>query len=283
MKILLLIIAIFLSSCQNSFKSNSSNEANLSDPAKKVVAEYSLGEVTYKNVNIELEKLILQNPKLKGLTFEKLSSDQKEAIIKEVVLNEIAYREAKKRNLNKDADYQEALKVFETELLKQKLILALTKEASSEKNVKKNYNKLFADLKNKKDLRISYIIVKTKAEADVIYDIVFKNPNYFASQARKKSLDKVVAKKGGDLGFVNEDLLPSEINSQAKLLKKGEVSKPIQLSDKWAIIRLEDSRSPEILPYDKAKNPLAQSLAKRAIEDFFKKNLEKAKISILIR
>ena len=273
----LIIISLTLSACQTSFNSKVANKEELvaNDPTKKVISTYLGGEVTLKDVNIELEKLIVQN--------DKLSSDQKEAIIKEVVLKEMSYKEAKKRSLNKDKDYQEALKVFETELLKQRLFIALAKEASDEKNVKKNYDELVIKLKDKKDLRISYIIVKTQNEAEAIYQSLLKSPNSFASQAKRKSLDKEVAKKGGDLGFVMEDSLPAEVTKQAKLLTKGQISKPLQVTDKWAVIKLEDSRPAEIAPYEKAKDALAQSLAKKAIEDFLTQSLEKAKISVLVK
>lgn len=285
LKTSLIIIALTLSACQTSLNSkvSSKEESVANDPSKIIVSTYSGGEVTLKDVNIELEKLIVQNAKLKGLTFDRLSSDQKEAIIKEVVLKEIAYKEAKKRSLNKDKDYQEALKVFETELLKQRLFIALAKEASDEKNVRKNYDELVSKLKDKKDLRISYIIVKTQNEAEAIYQSLLKYPNSFASQAKRKSLDKEVAKKGGDLGFVMEDSLPAEVAAQAKLLNKGQIDKPIQVTDKWAVIKLEDLRPAEITPYEKSKDALAQNLAKKAIEDFVSQSLKKAKISILVK
>jgi peptidyl-prolyl cis-trans isomerase C len=281
----LIIISLALSACQNSLNSKVSGkeESVSNDPAKKIISTYSGGEVTLKDVNIELEKLIVQNAKLKGLTFDRLSSDQKEAIIKEVVLKEIAYKEAKKRSLNKDKDYQEALKVFETELLKQRLFVDLAKQASEEKNVKKNYDELVVKLKEKKDLRISYIILKTQNEAEAIYQTLLKYPNSFASQAKRKSLDKEVAKKGGDLGFVMEDSLPTEVSKQAKSLNKGQIGKPIQVTDKWAVIKLEDERPAEIIAYEKAKDALAQSLAKKAIEDFVSQSFEKAKINILVK
>jgi parvulin-like peptidyl-prolyl isomerase len=168
-------------------------------------------------------------------------------------------------------------------LLKQKLFVTLAKEASDENNVRKNYDELVAKLKDKKDLRISYILVKTKIEAEAIYQTVLKYPNSFATQAKKKSLDKEVAKKGGDLGFVMEDSLPAEVVAQAKSLTKGEIGKPIQVTDKWAVIKLEDSRPAEISPYKKVKDALAQNLAKKAIEDFVLKSLEKAKMSILVK
>jgi parvulin-like peptidyl-prolyl isomerase len=280
-----LSLILALSSCQNSFNSKvSSKEGSANDPAKTIVSTYSSGKVTLKDVNFELEKLIAKNEKLKGLTFDKLNQEQKEAVIKEVIIKEVAHKEAKKRKLDKDRDYQDALKNFESELLKQKLVFALAKEAADEKNVKKNYDELAAKLKDKKDIKISYIAVKTAQEAEVLVQVLVKHPNSFASQAKKKSLDREVAKKGGDLGFVMEDSLPSEIVKQAKTMSKGQVSKPIQLSNgKWAIIKLEDERPAEIAPYEKVKDALAQNLAKKAIEDFVSQSLEKAQISILVK
>ncbi len=277
-----LSLILLLASCQNSI---GSKEENLSanDPSKIIVSNYNGGHVTLKDANNELDKLIAKNEKLKGLTFDKLSPDQKEAIIKEVVLNELAYKEAKKRNLNKDKDYQEALKLFETELLKQKLFITLAKEAKDEKNLKKNYDELSEKLKGKKDLRISYIAVKTQSEAEAIYQTLLKSPNSFAAQAKRKSLDKEIAKKGGDLGFIIEDALPAEVVKQAKTVGKGQIAKPILTSGKWVIVKLEDERPAEITSFEKSKDALAQNLAKKAIEDFVSKSFEKAQISILVK
>ena len=281
-----LSLILILSSCQNSFNSRiSSKEDSVSnDPAKTIVSTYYGGQVTLKDVNLELEKLIAKNDKLKGLTFDKLSQEQKEAVIKEVIIKEMAHKEAKKRKLDKDSDYQDALKNFESEMLKQKLVFALAKEAADEKNVKKNYDDLAAKLKDKKDIRISYIAVKTAQEAEVLVQVLAKHPNSFASQAKKKSLDREVAKKGGDLGFVMEDSLPSEIVKQSKTMSKGQISKPIQLSNgNWAIIKLEDERPAQIAPYEKVKDALAQNLAKKAIEEFVSQSFEKAKMNILVK
>lgn len=275
-------IILLLASCQNSL---SSKEENLStnDPSKVIVSNYNGGQVTLKDAANELDKLIAKNEKLKGLTFDKLSSDQKEAIVKEVVLKDMAYKEAKKRNLNKDKDYQEALKLFETELLKQKLFIALANEAKEEKNVKKNYDELSEKLKGKKDLRISYIAVKTESEAEALYQSLLRSPSSFAAQAKRKSLDKEIAKKGGDLGFIIEDALPAEVVKQARTVNKGQIAKPIQTSGKWVIVKFEDERLAEIVPFEKSKDALAQNLAKKAIEDFISQSFEKAKISILVK
>lgn len=272
-------LILFLSSCQSVVGSKISSD----DSSKTIISTYSGGQVSLKDANNELDKLIAKNEKLKGLTFDKLSPEQKEAVIKEVVLNHVAYKEAKKRSLNKDKDYQEALKLFETELLKQKLFIVLAKEASDEKNVKKNYDELAEKLKGKKDLRISYIAVKTENEAQGIYQFLLKSPNSFAAQAKRKSLDREIAKKGGDLGFIIEDALPAEVVKQARSVAKGQVAKPIQTSGKWVIVKLEDERAAEITSFEKSKDALAQNLAKKAIEDFVSQSFEKAKINILVK
>ncbi len=279
-----LTLILALSSCQNISSKTANNAASATDDqSTTIVSTYSGGEVTLKDANYELSRLVSKNDKLKGLTFDKLSPEQKEAVIKEVVLKEMAYKEAKKRNLNKDKDYQEALKSFESELLKQKLLFTLAKEAIEEKNVKKNYDELVTKLKDKKDLRISYIALKTQNEAEAVYQTVVKSPNFFASIAKKRSVDKEVAKKGGDLGFIVEDVLPADVLKQAKTLQKGQISKPFFTNSKWVVIKLDDERLAQVLPYEKAKEALAQNLAKKAMEDFASQSFEKAKISILVK
>jgi len=281
----ILSLALILCSCQSlNISKSSNNEADLaSDPSKVIVSTYSGGQVTLQEATAELNKLIAKNEKLKGLTFDSLDSDQKEIVIKEVVLNDISGKEAKKRNLQKDKDYREALQLFETELLKQKLFIALANEAKEENNLKKNYDELAEKLKSKKDLRISYILIKTKSEAETIYQSLLKSPSSFSTQAKKKSLDKEIGKKGGDLGFVMEDILPAEVVKQARTVSKGQIAKPILSSGKWVIVKLEDERPAEITPFDKAKEALAGNLAKKAIEDFISQNLEKAQINILVK
>lgn len=278
----IIILSLSISSCQSIASKSVSNTAT-DDQSSTIVSTYEGGQVTLKDANYELSRLVAKNDKLKGLTFDKLSQEQKEAVIKEVVLKEMAYKEAKKRSLNKDKDYQEALRSFESELLKQKLLFTLAKEAIEEKNVKKNYDELVAKLKDKKDLRISYIALKTQSEAEGVYQTVVKSPSSFASIARKRSVDKEVAKKGGDLGFIVEDVLPVDVLKQAKTLQKGQISKPFFTNSKWVVIKLDDERPAEILPYEKAKDALAQNLAKKAMEDFASQSFEKAKISILVK
>lgn len=102
------------------------------------------------------------------------------------------------------------------------------------------------------------------------------------AQAKKKSLDKEIAKKGGALGFVMEDSLSPELVKEIKSMKKDQISKPIASGDKWILVKFEGERLAEVLPFDKVKDSLAKQLAKKAIEDFVSQSLEKAKINMVV-
>ena len=262
------------------FYTKSSDQKSVGE---NIVANYKGGYVTANQAQIELNKLAVQNPDLKGIAFESLNNDQKEIIIKEIVLKEIAYKEAKRERLNKEKDYKQALKLFETELLKQKLFVKITEDAKKEENLKKNYDELVKNLKDKQDIRISYIALKTEKEANSLHKILTKYPNSFAKQAKLKSIDKETAKNGGDLDFIIEDALPKEIVYNAKQLEKGEISKAFKLADKWVIIKLEDLRPAKIAKFEDAKQALATSLSQKALQDFISESIQDANISIVVK
>jgi peptidyl-prolyl cis-trans isomerase C len=276
------LILISLASYKLFSNSDDKNFAQ-NDPYKIIVSTYTGGKITLREAQLELDKIILKNEKLRGLTFNNLTSDQKETIIKEIVLKKISYKEAKKRKLDKEKNYKEALGIFETELLKQQLYADISGQASKPENLKKNYAKLAKDLENKKDIKLRYIALKTKKEANSVHKILVKSPNSFIKQARTKSIDKEIAKKGGDLGFVLEDVLPIEITKVAKELKKGQISKPISLGDKWVIIKLEDQRQAQIAKFEDVKESLARNLSVKALQDFTSKSIKEANISILVK
>lgn len=272
-----IILALAISSCSTPLKSDKEG----SNP-KTVISTYKGGKITFGEASTELNKLIVKNEKLRGITFTDLTKEQKELIIKEVVLKEISLKEAKKNKLHKDDDYKAAVKIFKEELLKQKFYAHLKSEASLDEKVQAHYDKLVKELTGKKDIRIRYILLDSEKVAIKLTKKLSKSPQFFNYQAKKKSLDKETAKKGGDLGFVLESQLPSQIATAAKTLKKGQVySSPISLDEKWVVLKLEDIRDTEISKYDDIKAALGNSLAQQAIKDFASKSLEKAKVNIV--
>jgi len=273
-----LIIHLSILSCR-SLDASLQNSQNSQDD-QKIIATYLGGVVKIIDVKIEMEKIIAKNNKLKNLKFESLNSELQKVIIQEVVINKLASKKAKQNGLDKHPDYQMAINLFENELLKQKLFIEIANKVKSEENIKKNYQELVKKMQNKKDYRLSYIALKTQNQADEIYETLNKNSKKFAELAKKESLDLESGKKGGDLGFVIEDALPSEIINAIKKLKKGQITKPILSSNRFVIAKFVDERKAEILSYSKAKEVLTNNLVKKALEDFSKEILNEADIKI---
>ncbi len=273
-----LIIYLSIFSCR-SLDTSLQNSQNLKDD-QKIIATYLGGVVKIIDVKIEMEKIISKNNKLKNLKFESLNSELQKVIIQEVVINKLASKKARQNGLDKHPDYQMAINLFENELLKQKLFIEIANKVKSEENIKKNYQELVKKLQNKKDYRLSYIALKTQNQADEVYENLNKNPKKFSELAKKESLDLESGKKGGDLGFVIEDALPSEIINAIKKLKKGQITKPILSSNRFIIAKLVDERKAEILSFSKAKEILTSNLVKKALEDFNREILNEADIKI---
>lgn len=247
---------------------------------KTIVATYNKGKITLAEAQQELDKISSKSEKLKDLQFSNLKKEQQELVIKEIILQKIIYQEAKKQGFKNEKSYTQAVKNFKQEFLKQKLYNHLVSTAKAEKNVQKNYNELLEKSQNKLDFKISYIAIGNEKQAQEIYQKLLKNPSNFAKIAKQSSIDTDTAKKGGNLGFVFEDNLPASLVENLKQLKKNQITKPIEVADSWFIVQLQQSRKAEILPFEKAKEQLAENLAKLAVEDFIEKSLEQAKINI---
>ena len=84
----------------------------------------------------------------------------------------------------------------------------------------------------------SHILVKTEAEANVVYYDVTHGKN-FEEVAKATSLCPS-KKKGGNLGWFGRNQMVKEFEKAAFSLKKGEISKPIKTQFGYHIIKIDD-------------------------------------------
>lgn len=275
-----IILLSLLSSCQ-SYTPYNKADFDKNKEEQISVAKYKNGTATLADANIELDKIIAQNSNLVGVKFNNLPKSQKELIAKEAIIHKIFVKEAIKRNLDDD-EVKKVVKLFRETLLKEKLIEELVKEVNEEEYIKNKYDTLVAELKDKKDVRIRYIALKEEKEANKLYKKLRKSPKNFSYYAKKRSIDKATAKKGGDLGFVLRDQLPVAIANRTKEMKKYEISKPIQSGGNWIIVKFVAERPAQISKYEDIRDSLAAQIAKQEIQKFTKESFEKAEIKFLV-
>ncbi|MDR6555122.1 peptidylprolyl isomerase [Paenibacillus qinlingensis] len=96
------------------------------------------------------------------------------------------------------------------------------------------------------EYNIGQIIVSTKEQATKVIAELAKGVS-FVTLARDRSIDDATHNTGGDLGWIEGDdpFVEGSILEAAKLMKVGEVSKPIPVSQGFAVILLKNKRDQE--------------------------------------
>lgn len=248
---------------------------------KDAIATYSSGSVTQKDLLNQLNILKSQNNKLKDISVKSLSDKQKKFLVNEIILRKISSGRSKNFNLHKTDDYKSAMTNFSDNLLQKKLYIKLAQEATNEEFIKENYQKLKSKLSDKKDYKIAVIIVNTEKEAKGLRYRLKKNKKLFNYFASKKSIDKALAKNKGVVDYSNETTISPTIISNIKNFKTGQISKPINLGKKWALIKFIDKRDAAIKSFKESKSQLSQSMATQAIKTFTDNALKEAKITMI--
>ncbi|NLV16540.1 MAG: hypothetical protein GXY50_04945 [Syntrophomonadaceae bacterium] len=161
---------------------------------------------------------------------------------------------------------------FEEEMHNQVLIDELYEKVMSGvevtvEEVKKFYEDYPEYFGNPYELRVSHILLDTKAEAeDVIKRL--KDGEDFAELAKELSTEQNAQESGGDLGFINEQTnFVNEFKTAALKLKPGEMTEePVQSEFGFHVIKAFEERAAKIEAFEQVKDQ-AQSLTLRAKEE----------------
>ncbi len=248
-----------------------------------IVANYSDGKITKSQIIKELDALKAQDKKLADVSFENLSTAQKESLIKRIILKESAIKQAKKDNLDEEDIYVEAFKEFESLILQKQLYLKLAKDATTDEKLQAKYNELVKEAEDKQDFKLGFILLENEKQANNIHGRLMNNPNAFTYYAKNKSVDEVTKKNDGIIDYSIESSFPENVVKITKDLKKGEISKPFAIADKWGIIQLVDKRKAKVKAFGDTKDALSQQMALKAIADFNDNAIKEAKINLVLQ
>lgn len=119
------------------------------------------------------------------------------------------------------------------------------------------------------EYKVSHILMKTnpmESKTDVknkFYEIknqIIKNNENFSDYAKKYSLDKVSAIKGGSLGWIEKNMVVPQFATVMSNINIGEISQPFKTQYGWHIVFLEDKRIKNTM--DKIKRNKAITILK---------------------
>jgi peptidylprolyl isomerase len=108
---------------------------------------------------------------------------------------------------------------------------------------------------------------KAAKQADDLYRQATRKKADFAEIARQFSQHKPSAEKGGDMGWLSDKELVPAVREALGGLGKGEIGKPVVGNQGYHILRLDERKASELLPLDKVRPSLIQSLRLRKAQE----------------
>ncbi|MDL1970315.1 MAG: peptidylprolyl isomerase [Candidatus Desulfofervidaceae bacterium] len=199
----------------------------------------------------------------------------KKSVLDQMINDSLLAQEAlKKGYFRKDKNLQNTLKKFQryflATLFKQKIIAPQVK--IEEKELKEYYQRHKEEFRAPTKYKLSLIKVSTKKEAEEIREELIAGAD-FSLLARKKSKGSS-AKKGGLLGWISEDKMPSQVKEAVSKLKPGDISPVIKDNGKYIVLKLEEKKLGEQLPYEKVKMDIEKKLWYRKFNKMLSKYLK---------
>lgn len=215
------------------------------------------------------------------IEIEEIPEEILRAVVLESAINKKIDAEAKRLKYHKNKDIKAEVERYKNNLVREKYLNDNIYMNISEEDVKKEYKNLINTLIGQEERRIKHILLNTEEEAERVRRTVMRSGN-FEKVAREKSIDKASGAEGGDLGYALRDDLVPEFANVAFILKQNEISKPVKTSYGWHIIKVEDIRTAQFLPYEDAKGAIRAKLQQDAIQKYLSEEVKEADIDYKI-
>jgi len=163
----------------------------------------------------------------------------------------------------------------------------LERAAVNKEDVRAYYNEHQNDFGTPEERRAAHILISVsptapqaeqdaaKAKAEQLLQQARQNPAGFADLARKNSQDPGSAANGGDLGFFGRGMMVKPFEDATFSLKEGEISGLVKSDFGYHIIKLVAVKPSRILPFDEAREGIANKLRQQKAADMFAEMAEK--------
>ena len=273
--VLAAVIVISLAACSQKPADNAAKPKDSASKADTTV----LAEVNGKKITAEDFKM--EAASLGAGQIQSLSDDaNKQKLIDKMVEKQLVVQKAVSAGLDKDPDVVKSLEYVKGKLLFGLYIKnnILDKSKVTDADVKDYFTKHKDDLGS---VRISHILVRTKAEAEAVLAKLKAGEDY-KKLAKSNSLDPKTKDNGGDIGYVNwTDISSPDFRDTVFKLKTGE-SGAVQSQAGYHVIRVTDKKPAADAEFEKIKERIKASVELTKREELYnsitKELKDKAKV-----
>jgi peptidyl-prolyl cis-trans isomerase C len=240
----------------------------------KVLAKVNNEVITEKDFDSFLRAQNIQIPQTADET--KIRKDLLDEMIKMSLLSQYAVDQ----KVDQENDVYFQLRRYRENILARAMLRKHLKENPiSDEEVEKRFKEL-SEKADKNEYRARHILARSEEDARALLDQLKKGAS-FAALAKQKSIDVRSGQQGGDLGWVNQDVIIPDVFNALVALKKGEVTRePVKSNFGWHIIKREDSRPRKMPTFDQAKGDTRQLIQGERIETLVKTLRDKGSVKV---
>jgi peptidyl-prolyl cis-trans isomerase C len=198
-------------------------------------------------------------------------------LLNQLISNKLLLAEGKRQNLAAAPEVQKRVDSFRDRAIQQVLLENVVHKSVTDDALQSLYKKYLADNPPKEEVSARHILVDNEADAKGII-VQLRGGADFAALAKLKSKDPA-AQSGGDLGFFGKDEMVKEFADAAFAMKTGEISAaPVKTQFGWHVIKVEDRRAANPVPFDEARQDLFNQLSQQTVSQYIETLRTNAKI-----
>jgi len=198
------------------------------------------------------------------------SPELRNAVREELNTRELLVREAKKANLDKNAEVKQQMDLASQTILVRAYVSDwIKKNPIPDAELKKEYDTIKAQMGDK-EYKVKHILVEKEDEAkDVIAQL--QKGAKFDELAKARSKDPGSKDRGGDLDWNAPAGFVKPFGDAMIATPKGKFTpQPVQTQFGYHVILVEDVRDAKVPPYEEVKPQLQQRLQAAYLDKYFK-------------
>ena len=223
-----------------------------------VLAGEIIGKIGEVEVTTTEVKSLLDSIRASGETTAPLNSEALDQFVRALLIQRLVLQQAATAKHDQKPEVIEQLRRTQEAALAESYLREQSQpvaEYPSQEEIATAYDENKASFKLPKSWLLSQIYIadtknggttETKKRLDLILKQLDAPGADFESIARVSSDDRTSAAQGGELGWLQENLIQPSIREILPSLKLNQISKPIRMNDGWHIIKFLDTREETI-------------------------------------
>jgi peptidyl-prolyl cis-trans isomerase C len=263
--------AVLIAACGKGQQAMTPAAATTDKPAIPAVATVDGTPISRAEYDFYTKRL------LQGRPADKLTPEEKNQILDDLINTHLIAEQAVKDGLEKDADVATSLQVLRLRILADAESQKYLKDKEpTDADLHTEYDTAVAAL-DKTEYHARHILVATKEQGEAAIKKI-KGGAKFEDVAKAESTDTSKS-SGGDLGWFPANRMAKPFADSVKSLKKGEMTQtPVQTQFGWHVIKLEDTRESPPPPFEQVKQQVAQGVMQKKLAAYVDTLKKTAKI-----